>query len=44
MTMQEVKSTSFGMMQDLISCLTIYNGAADQAKRKMSDDEIMRLE
>lgn len=43
MNEQEVKCTSYGMMCDLISCLTIYKGNAEQAERKKSFDEIMRM-
>lgn len=38
-------STGFGEMMDMISCLSIYNGGAEQKKASLSDyDEIMNLE
>ena len=30
MTRQEVLSTSYGEMQDLLSCLSVYQGTAEQ--------------
>ena len=42
---QEVINSRFGEMEDLISCLSIYNGAAEQATKKKpkSFDEIMQM-
>jgi hypothetical protein len=44
MNEQEVRSTSYGMMCDLISCFSIYNGNAEQKQRKKTYDEIMRMD
>lgn len=45
MKRQEVMNTRFGEMLDLISCLAIYEGRAEQAKKKkkLTFDEIMQL-
>ena len=45
MTRQEVITTPYGEMQDMINCLLIYNGGADQKirKRKLTFDEAMSL-
>lgn len=37
MTRQEVLSTSYGEMQDLLSCLSIYQGTAEQAEDTTGD-------
>lgn len=42
MTRQETLDTPYGEMLDLINCLAIYNGGADE-KRKLTFDEIMNL-
>lgn len=45
MDRQEVMNCRFGEMQDLISCLSIYNGKAEIAdKKKQTFDEIMMME
>ena len=41
---ETVGRTSFGMMSDLIACLSIYKGGAEQKSRKKTYDEIMRME
>ena len=43
MTRQEILCTAFGEMQDMISCLAIYNGGAKQKRKrkKLSYDEII---
>ena len=42
---QEVINSRFGEMEDLISCLSIYNGAAEQVTKKKPQtfDEIMMM-
>lgn len=42
MTKQETLCTRYGEMNDLISCLAIYNGHAEE-KKKMSFDEALML-
>jgi hypothetical protein len=42
MTKQETLCTRYGEMNDLISCLAIYNGRAEE-KKKMSFDEALML-
>lgn len=45
MNRQETMSTGFGEMMDMISCLSIYNGGAEQKRESLKDyDEIMNLE
>ena len=44
MNEKEVKSTSYGMMNDLISCFSIYNGVSEQGKKKLTYEQIMELE
>ena len=44
MSEDEVGRTSYGMMCDLIACMSIYKGGADQKARKKTYDEIMRME
>lgn len=45
MSRQEVMSTRYGEMLDLISCLSIYNGGAEYKapKRKLSWEEMARV-
>ena len=45
MSEAEVRHCTFGMMHDLMACLAIYEGGAQQKekKRDLSLDEIMRL-
>lgn len=45
MTRQEILVTSFGEMQDMISCLAIYEGIAKpkKKKKKWSYDEAINL-
>lgn len=42
MTRQEVFDVPYGEMVDLINCLAIYNGGAEE-KRKLTFDEILNL-
>lgn len=42
MTRQEIWDTRYGEMIDLINCLAIYNGGADE-KRHLSFDEMLNL-
>lgn len=44
MNEQEVMMSGVGEMLDMISCLSVYNGGAEVAKKKLTYDEIMRLE
>ena len=44
MNRQETLSTRFGEMMDMISCLAIFNGGAEPGKKKMTFDEVMRLD
>ena len=46
MNRQEVINARFGEMQDLISCLSVYNGTAEIAEKKktMTFDEIMMMD
>jgi hypothetical protein len=37
MSRQEVLSTPYGEMRDLLSCLSIYQGTAEQAEDKTGD-------
>lgn len=39
---QETLTTIYGEFMDLISCLSIYNGA-DQKKKKIDFDEVINL-
>ena len=45
MERQAVLNSRFGEFEDLIACLSIYNGAAEQVKKKKPQtfDEIMAL-
>ena len=45
MARQEILVTPYGEMQDMISCLAIYEGIAKpkKAKRKMTYDEAINL-
>lgn len=43
MNEQEVKSTSYGMMNDLISCFSIFNGVSEQKEKKLTYEQIMEL-
>lgn len=45
MKRQEIIATRYGEMLDMISCLSIYNGGAEQKikKRKLSFDEALSL-
>lgn len=45
MKRQEVINTSFGEMQDMVNCLSIFNGGADQKikRRKLTFDEALSL-
>ena len=43
MSTQEIMVTTFGELNDMISCLSIYEGGADPAEPKKSYDEIMNL-
>ena len=45
MTRQEILVTRYGEMQDMISCLAIYDGIAKpkKAEKKMSYDEAINL-
>ena len=42
---QEIMSMRYGSMLDMISCLSIYRGSAQQKakKKKLTYDEIIRL-
>lgn len=44
MNEKEVKSTSYGLMCDLISCFSIYNGVSEQQEKKLTYEQIMGLE
>lgn len=41
---QEILNTRMGEFLDLTACLAIYNGGAEEKKKKLTFDEIMRLE
>jgi len=41
---EETGRTSYGMMCDLIACMSIYKGGAEQKSRKKTYDEIIRME
>ena len=41
---EETGRTSFGMMCDLIACMSIYKGGAEQKARKKTYDEIMMMQ
>lgn len=45
MNEQEIMDTRYGDMLDMISCFSIYKGAAKQKKkkRKLTYDEVIRL-
>jgi len=45
MNEQEIMSMRYGSMLDMISCFSIYKGAAQQKpkKKKLTYDEIIRL-
>lgn len=44
MTKREIMCTPLGEMQDMISCLAIYEGMAKQKKKKnWSYDEVMNM-
>jgi hypothetical protein len=45
MERQDVLNSRFGEFEDLMSCLSIYNGAAEQVTKKKPQtfDEIMAL-
>ena len=44
MNKQEIMSTRFGEMSDMISCFAIYNGAEPKTKqRKMDFDKALEL-
>lgn len=45
MDKQEVMNTRYGEMMDMISCFSIYRGAAKQARRKkkLTYEEIIKL-
>lgn len=42
MSREEIDVTPYGEMVDLITCLSIFNGTAEQ-KRKLSYDEAIKL-
>ena len=42
MSRQEIMSTRYGEMGDMISCFAIFNGA-EPKKKKMSFDEALKL-
>lgn len=44
MNEKEVKSTSYGLMCDLISCFSIYSGVSEQQEKKLTYEQIMGLE
>ena len=43
MSAQEVMDTTYGEMLDMISCLSIYNGGAEEKPPKLTWSEAMRL-
>lgn len=43
MDRQEVMCSKLGEMLDMMTCLSIYKGSAEPAKRKMSYDEQIAL-
>lgn len=43
MTKQEILVATLGEMSDQISCLSIYNGGAEPAPKKLTYDEIMNM-
>ena len=42
MTPMEVMATPYGEMQDMIACMSIYNGAEPQPE-KLSYEDVMKL-
>lgn len=45
MTRQEIINTRYGEMVDLITCLSIYNGNAEEKiKAKYSIDDIIKMQ
>lgn len=43
MSKREIMVTTLGEMNDMISCLSIYEGGAEPAKPKLSYEEAMNL-
>ena len=43
MSKQEIMVTTFGELNDMISCLSIYEGGAEPAAPKLTYDQIMNL-
>lgn len=43
MCKQEIMVTTFGELNDMISCLSIYEGGAEPAAPKLTYDQIMNL-
>ena len=43
MNEKEVKSTSYGLMCDLISGSSIYNGVSEQKQKKLTYEQIIEL-
>lgn len=42
MSTQEIMNTTYGEMVDMISCLSIYEGGAEQ-KIRMSYEDVMKM-
>lgn len=42
MSKQEIMNTTYGEMVDMISCLSIYEGGAEQ-KVRMSYEDVMKM-
>lgn len=40
---QEILSTRWGEMMDMIACLSIYNGAEPEEKKQYSFEDVMKL-
>ena len=43
MARDEVEDTLYGEMLDLMDCLAIYNGGAEEKKQKRRYEELVRL-
>lgn len=43
MSKQEIMSTTYGEMVDMVSCLSIYEGGAEPKPPKMRYEDVMKL-
>lgn len=43
MSKQEIMSTTYGEMVDMVSCLSIYEGGAKPKKPRMRYEDVMKL-